>query len=71
MSKIYYDSPKVKLCERGCDLTIEWKGKIEDKKGSTGWFNQGTNIEHTYHYCDNLIKIIEEKKKHGELFPND
>jgi hypothetical protein len=64
----YYDSIKTKICERGCGLTIEWKGKIEGKHGSTGWFEKGTNHEHTFLKCDRIIKINKEKAKHGSLF---
>lgn len=65
----YYDSPKDKICERGCGVRIVWRGKIEDKKGSTGWFEfNNPKIEHTYNHCDRLIKIIQEKQKHGSLF---
>jgi len=64
----YYDSPKDKICDRGCGLRIIYYGKIIDKKGSTGWFEFGTKTEHTYERCDKIIKINIEKSKHGSLF---
>lgn len=68
MSKIYYDSLKDKICQRGCGVRIVWKGKIEDKKGSTGWIEYGTTIEHTYKRCDTIMKNNQIKAQHGKLF---
>lgn len=69
---MYYDSPKDKICDRGCGHRIIYRGKIPDKKGSTGFFEYDyPHEEHTYKYCDNLIKIMKEKQKHGQLFQND
>lgn len=68
----YYDSPNDKICQRGCNTRIIWKGKIEDKRGSTGWFHyDDTKKEHTYQVCDKIIKTLHEKEKHGSLFTNN
>lgn len=66
---MYYDSPKRKKCERGCGKEIEWKGKDETKRGSTGWFEVNTKTEHTFRRCDKLILIKAERAMHGTLFP--
>jgi hypothetical protein len=66
----YYDSPKDKICERGCGIRIIYKGRIEEKKGSTGYFEYDKpKIEHTYARCDRIIKENKEREKHGSLFP--
>jgi hypothetical protein len=45
-----------KECSRGCRLSIIYKGTDPEKIGSTGWFEIGTKIEHTYNRCNRLIK---------------
>lgn len=48
---------EVKICKRGCNTKIIWKGKVEGKKNSTGYFEYDqTRIEHTYNRCDMLLK---------------
>lgn len=67
-NKKYYDSVKDKICERGCGVRIEFRGSNEYKKHSTGWYEVGTKIEHTFPRCDNLLKIIKIRSQHGTLF---
>ncbi len=67
----YYDSPKEKVCDRGCGEKLFWKGYTENK-GSTGWFlYYNTKVEHTYDLCNKIMKQHKEKVKHGSLFGND
>ena len=42
-----------KPCKYGCGKNIEWKGK-QGGKGSTGFFEVDTDIEHTYQRCREL-----------------
>ena len=46
-----------KMCDRGCGLTIFFKGKIPGKRNSTGYFeSKNPKIEHTFKRCDVLIE---------------
>lgn len=66
-----------KICERGCGKYIIFLGKIQDKQGSTGWFEvedgKITQTEHSYARCDRLIasqqktedEIVKNKVIHG------
>ena len=68
----YYDSIKDKICERGCGTRIIFKGKIRDKKNSTGWFEyDDTKQEHTYPRCDKMLKQLKIKQQHTHLFGLD
>lgn len=44
---------KDKPCKYGCNKTVTWRGK-SGKPGSTGFYEVGTTIEHTYDRCREL-----------------
>ena len=60
-------SEEFKTCKYKCGIDITFKGKIEGKKGSTGWFERDCT-EHTYRRCENILEELKRAAVNTKLF---
>ena len=56
-----------KPCRYKCGINITFNGKIEGKKGSTGWFERD-GTEHTYLRCEKILEELKRAAVNTKLF---